>query len=412
MLLRQSSPIALFVGAAVLFAGTAGLFAGTAEAQTTWTVDDDGPADFADLQSAVDAAVAGDRILISSGSYGSAVVDKELTLSGRKDEARPQLNTLSATSIASLSLSHLDLLHGSIANLSLSSIPGRTLLSDVTVVGGAVFSDCADVVVTRSLLEGADRQIAGLSAALLSNGSRAQFVASELHGGRGHSSIDTAGDGGDALVVGAGCHALLAGTSVQGGNGEPGQAIFGGEEGIGGTGIEVAGSADLRGTRVNRIAGGKDGDTGDFDGPSIAVAAGATATFGGVSLRGGTVGNVAKHFPPDPFLTVSGDALPGSMQTLSIYGREGTQAWVLASLAPASFFLPSVASVPVSLDPAAAVLLVPLALQGSVFPAQTSWTLPASPALAGRILYVQGFQGSSPGGGFVATNVEAVPLGP
>ena len=45
-----------------------------AAAQSVHTVDDDGPADFADLQSAVDAAAPGDVVLVASGTYAAFTV--------------------------------------------------------------------------------------------------------------------------------------------------------------------------------------------------------------------------------------------------------------------------------------------------------------------------------------------------
>ena len=62
-----------------IFAPAILLFAGTSFA-TTWTVDDDGKADFNNIQAAVDAAVDGDEILVMPGTYtgtGAEVVDME-----------------------------------------------------------------------------------------------------------------------------------------------------------------------------------------------------------------------------------------------------------------------------------------------------------------------------------------------
>ena len=57
--------------------------AGVASAQTVWTVDDDGPADFNSIASAVSNAADGDTILVRSGTYGRAVVaGKGLTIQG------------------------------------------------------------------------------------------------------------------------------------------------------------------------------------------------------------------------------------------------------------------------------------------------------------------------------------------
>ena len=52
-------------------------------AQGTWTVDDDGPADFADLPAAVAGAAEGDVLLVSAGSYSSFTIQgKSLSVVG------------------------------------------------------------------------------------------------------------------------------------------------------------------------------------------------------------------------------------------------------------------------------------------------------------------------------------------
>jgi hypothetical protein len=48
----------------------------------TTTVDDDGPADFHTIQEAINAANPGDTIIVASGTYGSVVVNKTVTLLG------------------------------------------------------------------------------------------------------------------------------------------------------------------------------------------------------------------------------------------------------------------------------------------------------------------------------------------
>jgi len=48
----------------------------------TWTVDDDGPADFDTIQEAIDAASDGDTIFVYNGTYEPVAVDKALSLVG------------------------------------------------------------------------------------------------------------------------------------------------------------------------------------------------------------------------------------------------------------------------------------------------------------------------------------------
>jgi len=55
---------------------------------TTWTVDDDGPADFHTIQEAINSASSGDRIFVRAGIYHEHVaVDKSLTLVGENRDS-------------------------------------------------------------------------------------------------------------------------------------------------------------------------------------------------------------------------------------------------------------------------------------------------------------------------------------
>jgi len=84
-----------------LIAVAALCLAGSAMAET-WTVDDDGPADFDNIQAAVDAASDGDEILVEAGTYtgtGDQVIDmlgKSITL---KSTSGPDTTVIDGQSI-------------------------------------------------------------------------------------------------------------------------------------------------------------------------------------------------------------------------------------------------------------------------------------------------------------------------
>ena len=75
---RRALAIMALAAAAMLVVG-----AGVGAAATTWTVDDDGGADFTKIQDAVDAASDGDTIRVGAGTYVENVnVTKSLILRG------------------------------------------------------------------------------------------------------------------------------------------------------------------------------------------------------------------------------------------------------------------------------------------------------------------------------------------
>lgn len=57
----------------------------------TWTVDDDGPADFSSIQAAIDALPAGETILVSPGVYAAFSLDKGMTIFGLAGLPRPRV---------------------------------------------------------------------------------------------------------------------------------------------------------------------------------------------------------------------------------------------------------------------------------------------------------------------------------
>lgn len=76
----------VFIGALVLLITSLVLILGVGEGATI-TVDDDGGADYTNIQNAIDNATDGDTIEVRDGTYfGNIVVDKPLTLSGTNTE--------------------------------------------------------------------------------------------------------------------------------------------------------------------------------------------------------------------------------------------------------------------------------------------------------------------------------------
>ncbi len=57
----------------------------------TWTVDDNGPADFNQISTAVASVAAGDVLLVEPGTYDGFVLQKRLSILGRAGGPRPHV---------------------------------------------------------------------------------------------------------------------------------------------------------------------------------------------------------------------------------------------------------------------------------------------------------------------------------
>jgi hypothetical protein len=115
-------------------------------AQETWTVDDDGPADFATIQAAVDAAADGDVIVVRAGFYERAAIkakglmiqaDGHVVLLVLLPLARPTLEVRDLGSDQAVYVRGLvlDSLTVDVPTTLIESCAGPVLLEDCTVEG-------------------------------------------------------------------------------------------------------------------------------------------------------------------------------------------------------------------------------------------------------------------------------------
>ncbi len=132
-------------------------------AQATWTVDDDGPADFASIQAAVDAAADGDTLLVRAGNYLPTVIDgKGLVIQGEGavvlqyffvQGATLEIRNLAADQAVHLRGVELDAFAGAEETTAVvSSCAGPVLFEDCFIngVGQAVsVQQCASVTFSR-----------------------------------------------------------------------------------------------------------------------------------------------------------------------------------------------------------------------------------------------------------------------
>src|SRR6187549_2878196 len=123
-------------------------------AADTWTVDDDGPADFPDIASAVQTVPAGDTLLVEPGSYAAFTLGKRLTILGATGGARPHVT--GRTEVAGAQRVELGGLH--FDSLTLWSLPGSVVVDDCQLGPLAVpdgdaaldINSCHEALVSRS----------------------------------------------------------------------------------------------------------------------------------------------------------------------------------------------------------------------------------------------------------------------
>ena len=117
---------------------------------TVWTVDDDSPADFVELQPAINAASDGDLILLRPGVYQSASIDaKSLTLQVDGAPGSVEVNGLvsifgyvpPALSISNIAAHQSVTIRGLRANAWGFSIPDL-VVSVGACQGPVLFEDC------------------------------------------------------------------------------------------------------------------------------------------------------------------------------------------------------------------------------------------------------------------------------
>lgn len=404
--------------AAAMAATLSSFLALPAAAQTQWTVDDDGPADFADLQLAIDTAAAGDRLLIQPGVYGSALLDKRLSLLGDPSEPRPRISGLEIDGAERFDLTHIEF-----DTLSVNSVPGRSQIDDCwqnpffSAFDTVFFREVGELVVQGT--DFSSLAVAGQAPDRIqvSGNSRLVFSDCRLIGGNGVvlTSSTEPGRGGNALTVMDTSYVTLAGCDVRGGNGESLPGLFLPIGGSGGHGVELRddAEADVRGSSFHDIEGGE-GDIGglgfDTDGYSLVNFGTGPLRRSGVTLVNAEGPNVTWVFPPSPYLFLVGDSIPGGSKRLNFYGENGTPGLVFTSLESALLELPILFGIEAWIDTTQLFQILPFTMQGQDTPVTHSWVLPPDPLLAGLALHVQGATQAFGPEGFVGANPATIVL--
>ena len=399
-----------------------------AAAQSTWVLDAAGSGDFTDLQTAIDAVDAGDVLLVLPGSYGEATLSKALTLLGDPDQPEPHVAGLDVQGAPRATLVHLEL-----DRLRLVGVAGTAVVDDCNVGPGPSWAPhpqlplsafaiqgCGDVRLSRTAIESAEVQASGLVALRVSAGSRVQLADCDLRGADApaDSGLFLWGVGGTALIVEEDSHVWIAGSTLQGGDGEDLWTFFEIQPGYGGDALLVGPGCrvDVRGSSADALVAGFEnpGFSGTNDGLAIdCFGLGASdppqVTTSGVLLSGGLSTCSSPTPAPWPVLTVGGLDGPGLVRRAQLRGAEGEPALLLLGFESAVLDVALVQEAPLWLSPSSVAQVQPAILLGLEVAVTFTWTQPPTSSLAGLEASLQAFQ-LLPVGTALGTNAGSIVL--
>ena len=357
-----------------LLLGSLSLHAHPAGSNTVLTVDDDGPADFAQVRDAVLAAPEGATLLVRPGLYRGFVADgKGLQILGESGVLIGGSFTadIDTTMITNLAANQEFVLQGVelVAPLRIQSNAGSVWVEDCLVSGSiasgfvasntnvvdsasVVFRDCE----LRGIPAGTSGDIAGLSVSVVS---QVHVFDSVMLGGTGGF------DGGDGASVRGGSFLFASGSTFDGGDGIdlgdfPGCEPDGLATCIGGNGVTL--SLGSEAVLVN---------------PTLSFGTGPNAPGENLSIAPGSSATVLHRSPRR--VSVPGPLTAGQPTTIELEGSANEVAVILYSDGMGGLYLPGFLSslvlaspllslAPLVLDPAgsASLMLVPALPPGTL----------------------------------------------
>ena len=288
-------------------------------------------ADFTTIADALVAAQPGDVLLIASGDYGPFVTSKDVKLIGPAGGPRPRVSGTSEIYsaphfvVAGLEFDALEVgaVHGVLDDCVIGSWSGAG--SDPTLR----ILDSPLLVVSRCSIQGLDG-MGGLGVEVIGT---VDFIANDIHGGRGEGDITGPRyPGGAGVSIGYGSDVRFADCTVIGGEGGYGSPFSGDGKAGDGVVMEDACNVLVRGIAANLFLGGPWLPGWGDPGAGIVVEDG-WLVYSGVTLD--TVEIVAPDLVaqapvPEPFIRFDGTP-PLDDAQLSVHGPAGALALVLVS---------------------------------------------------------------------------------
>jgi hypothetical protein len=355
----------------------------------TWTVDDDGPADFQTIASAIAAVSPGDRLLVQSGDYAAFSLNKRLSILGPAAGPKPIVHGRSAVlggarefTLAGLRFDGMDV----------SSVQGRGVIDDCSFFETDPYlqtltaSSCKQLLISRCEIGfGANCSLLGADGSgLRAFDSHLVIVSSRLTGKKGcdHPQYKY-GNGGHGISA-TQSFVLVAGSDVQGGLPGATCGAFGCTGccyGAGGVGIRV----DQGSVAIVRGSGQEIKSISALDAGTLVAWSGVLVSLG-VFASGNAQ---AWHVDQEPYITVVGGDEAGDVRRLSVFGPAGAPGVVWASLAPAFLDLPH-SPESIWIDPQALSFSKAFVTLGEGQPVTHSWTVPPLAGIEGATLHFQG----------------------
>ena len=316
-------------------------------------VDDDGGVgiDYTDIQPAIDAAQAGDVLVVAPGDYGGFDLDIGLTImNSSADQSAHVLGHATISNVASPTGAVLTGLR--METLSVSNSTAPIVLDFLKfdppndLPSSAIVQVSGNHDVRMNLCEVADGYPGDLEHAVAVAGSRFEVVASQLRG-RGGYSIDcfgvVAGHGGSGLICTSGAAAFVFLSDCHGGDGGDTESFCEWTDpwaGDGGDGLGVydTSTALVAGLASNVLGEGQGGYGDEFptftdgaDGYGFSANGASAVRYSGVTVESQSVAagaSAEEAIPGDPFLELFGTQQAGRVISLWVHGEPGASAFV------------------------------------------------------------------------------------
>lgn len=351
-----------------------------AHAQTQWTVDDDGPADFSSISEAIPLVAPGDILLVAPGLYSGFHLDKALVILGDPSE-RPEISgPCSIVGADYFVLSQLKIFAGS---LRVTAIPGRSSIHSCLVLQTlAEIDGASELVIQSSEFQGENGvgggQV-GKDALHINGASKVNINQSTITGGLAANPSFPCMEwehlfAGDSVLVSGASELSLVECDLNGGSIWHCAGPFHGP-GTPGSPLTIRDQS----TVVWRDSG----DAGLNWTYNVTVEPEAELIWSSPTQPHPIVGLKAVSNPPLPALHLAGSAAPGGQQTVELHADPATAGVLFISTDPAWIESSDLYGADIWLALNGGTAIVPIQPTGIGTPATFSWTSPDDPAFSG-----------------------------